>query len=62
MQGRLNCLISACADGVAASRLKLINSFLVSTIPKASRFAAFFAVRREEMVTTGTFLGSGTKE
>jgi len=41
-----------------------LNGFLVSTIPKASRFALLLlcSKEREEMVTTGTFLGSGTKE
>jgi len=40
-----------------------LNGFLVSTIPKASRVAGVVCNKmREEMVTTGTFLGSGTKE
>jgi hypothetical protein len=42
-----------------------LKGFLVSTIPKASRSALLVLLsssKREEMVTTGTFLGSGTKE
>jgi len=61
IQGRLNCPRSACADGVAASwlSLKLSGEHHPQGFPRCS---AFCKAGQEEMVTTGTFLGSGTKE